>query len=153
MNFQLREYRSTDLTELTQLFYQTVHQVNCRDYSVDQLNAWADGQLDLPAWNASFLDHETIVAVNLTGQLVGFGDLAATGYLDRLYVHAAYQHQGIATTICDRLEHDYSGPAITTAASITARPFFQQRGYQIQRQQQVIRHGVALTNFVMVKYF
>ena len=36
-------------------------------------------------------------------------------------------------------------------ASITARPFFEQRGYRVVRQQQVERGGVLLTNFVMEK--
>lgn len=39
----------------------------------------------------------------------------------------------------------------TTHASITAKPFFQHRGYRVVRKQEVIRHGVALTNFVMEK--
>ena len=43
-----------------------------------------------------------------------------------------------------------SGP-VTTHASITARPFFEARGYRVVRQQQVERQGVALTNFVMEK--
>ena len=34
---------------------------------------------------------------------------------------------------------------------ITAKLFFQHRGYHVVRKQEVIRHGVALTNFVMEK--
>ena len=40
---------------------------------------------------------------------------------------------------------------ITVYASITAKPFFQNRGYMVQRQQQVERNGVWLTNYVMRK--
>ena len=60
------------------------------------------------------------------------------------------QGQGIARALCDRLEGVVSGP-VTTHASITARPFFEARGYRVVRQQQVERQGVALTNFVMEK--
>ena len=42
------------------------------------------------------------------------------------------------------------GP-VTTHASITARPFFEKRGYRVVKEQQVERHGVLLTNFVMEK--
>ena len=38
---------------------------------------------------------------------------------------------------------------ISTHASITAKPFFEKRGYRVIREQQVERQGVALTNFVM----
>ena len=40
---------------------------------------------------------------------------------------------------------------IITHASITARPFFENRGYQVVREQQVERQGVFLTNYVMEK--
>ena len=82
--------------------------------------------------------------------IVGFGDMASDGYLDRLYVHADHQGQGIATALCDRLEQAVQGP-ITTHASITARPFFEKRGYAVIKEQTVERQGVALTNFVMIK--
>ena len=146
---KLRAYRPSDCAEIAGLFYHTVHTVNAGDYTDAQLNAWATGQVDLDAWNRSFLAHESVVAVE-DGVIVGFGDMDRTGYLDRLYVHAAHQRRGIATAICDRLERAVPG-TITTHASITARPFFERRGYRVVRQQQVERRGVLLTNFVMEK--
>ncbi len=41
---------------------------------------------------------------------------------------------------------------IVTHASITAKPFFESRGYRAVFQQHVIRHGVVLTNYRMEKY-
>lgn len=145
----LRAYRAEDCKNMAQLFYDTVHTVNARDYSEDQLNAWATGQVDLEGWNASFLDHITLVA-EVNGVLAGFGDMTEEGYLDRLYVHKDYQGQGVATALCDALEGKVRG-SITTHASITARPFFEHRGYRVLREQQVERRGVKLTNFVMEK--
>jgi len=49
------------------------------------------------------------------------------------------------------LERFAAGKTFTTHASITAKLFFQHRGYHVVRKQEVIRHGVALTNFVMEK--
>ena len=79
------------------------------------------------------------------------GILDESGYLDRLYVRKDYQRQRIASAICDELERFAAGKIITTHASVTAKPFFQHRGYCVVRKQEVIRHGVALTNFVMEK--
>ena len=106
--------------------------------------------MDLKAWDASFRAHKTIIAVK-NGEIVGFGDMDETGYLDRLYVHKDYQGQGIASAICDELERFTAGKTFTTHASITAKLFFQHRGYRVVRKQEVIRHGVALTNYVMEK--
>lgn len=141
----LRPYRSEDCPVLAELFYQTVHGVCHRDYAPDQLDAWADGQVDLAAWDISFQAHTTLVA-EWDGVIAGFADLRQDGYLDRLYVHKDYQGRGIATALLDALPG-----ATLTHASLTARPFLERRGWQVVREQQVERHGVKLTNFVMVR--
>lgn len=146
---QLRRYKQSDCRELAELFYNTVHTVNAADYNNEQLNAWATGHVDLEAWNKSLQEHYSIVAVD-NGIIVGFGDIDQTGYLDRLYVHADYQGMGIATAICNKLEQSVSGK-IVTHASVTAKPFFEKRGYKVIKEQSVERQGVFLTNFVMEK--
>lgn len=145
----IREYQAADCKELAALFYQTVHTVNAKDYTEKQLNAWADGTVDLEAWDESFQEHYSVVAVE-DKIIVGFGDIDKTGYLDRLYVHKDYQGKGIAAAICDKLERGFS-EKLVTHASITARPFFEKRGYQVVKEQQVERHGILLTNYVMEK--
>ena len=147
---QLREYTPSDCAQMAELFYQTVHSVNAKDYTQEQLDAWASGEVDLPAWDASFRAHRTIVATE-NGEIVGFGDMDESGYLDRLYVHKDHQGQGVASAICDELGRFADGKTFTTHASITAKPFFLHRGYCVVRKQEVIRRGVALTNFVMEK--
>lgn len=146
----LRDYEQTDCGELAQLFYDTVHTVNAMDYTQEQLDAWATGDVDLEKWNASFLAHHTVVA-EVSGRIVGFGDMVESGYLDRLYVHKDFQRRGVATAICDALEKYSAATEFTTHASITARPFFEKRGYVVVRKQQVERRGVWFTNFAMRK--
>lgn len=147
---ELRRYRQSDCEELAALFYNTVHRINVRDYTEEQLNAWASGKADLEEWDRSLQRHFSVVAVE-QGITVGFGDIDDSGYLDRLYVHADYQGRGIATAICNQLEGTVRGD-ITTHASVTARPFFEKRGYKVVKEQQVERKGVFLTNFIMKKF-
>lgn len=132
------------------MFYQTVHSVNARDYTKEQLEVWATGEIDLREWDKSFLEHYTMVAIE-NNEIVGFGDIDKMGYLDRLYVHKNYQGKGIASAICDKLEGLVGEIKITTQASITAKSFFERRGYHIVQQQEVIRNGVTLINFLMEK--
>lgn len=99
----IREYRSSDCKEIAELFYNTVHTVNAKDYSNEQLDAWATGRIDLETWNQSLLEHYSVVAVD-DKTIVGFGDIDKSGYLDRMFVHKDYQRQGIASAICDALE-------------------------------------------------
>lgn len=146
---EIRRYQQSDCKEITELFYNTIHTVNAQDYTEEQLNVWATGKADLKKWNQSLQEHYSIVAVE-NKIIVGFGDIDHTGYLDRLFVHPEYQRKGIATAICNQLEQAVE-ENITTHASITAKVFFEKRGYKIIREQQVERQGIFLTNYLMEK--
>lgn len=147
---RIRKYGPQDCEALFRLYHDTVHSVNARDYSQRQLDAWSDGTWDPESWNRSFLEHNTVVAVE-DGGITGFGDMDPAGYLDRLYVHKDHQGKGIASAICEELERSVCADRITVHASITAKPFFENRGYVTLREQQVERKGVRLTNYVMEK--
>ncbi len=144
----LRKYKPSDCKILAELFYNTVHIINAKDYSEEQINAWANGNINLSKWNNSFLEHYTIV-VEIDGIIVGFRDIDKTGYLDKLYIHHNFQCKGIATAICNELEKSVDTSKIITHASITAKGFFEQRGYKVITKQQVERQGIFLTNYVM----
>lgn len=96
------------------------------------------------------MNHHTVIAVQ-DDQIVDFGDMDVSGYLDRLFVHKDHQGEGIATAICDKLEGFMAGKRITTFASLTAIPFFLHRRYHVVRKQEVERNGVLLTNCLMEK--
>lgn len=145
----IRKYESSDCKELAELFYNTVHTINAKDYTKEQLDAWASGQVDLEKWDQSFQEHFTVVAVE-NGIIMGFGDIDTTGYFDRLYIHKNNQRKGIATAICDQLESKVQGK-IVTHASVTAKPFFEKRGYKVLKEQQVVRKEIFLKNYVMEK--
>ena len=105
---EIRQYKPSDCKEMADLFYNTVHTINAKDYTKEQIDAWATGQVDLEKWDQSFQEHYTVDAA-LDCTIVGFGDIDKTGYLDRLYIHANDQGKGIATMICDQLEQGGSG--------------------------------------------
>ena len=145
----IKEYQRDDCKEIIELFYNTIHAVNAKDYTEEQLNAWASGNVNMEHWNRSLQEHFSLVAFE-DKIIVGFGVIDSTGYLDRLYVHKDFQRKGIATALCEELERAVSCK-ITTYASITAKPFFENRGYKVITEQQVNRQNVLLTNFVMEK--
>jgi len=149
----IREYKPDDCALLAQLFYNTVHAVNSKDYTKEQLDVWATGNIDLSEWNCSFLEHTTLIAM-CDDIIAGFADMSKDGYLDRLYVHKDYQGKGIATALINELERCAKEEQVVcfeTYDSITARPFFEKRGYTMQAENIVVREGIALTNFRMTK--
>lgn len=148
----IRKYKECDCKEIAELFYNTVHTINAKDYTKEQLDVWATGNVDLDEWNKSFLAHFTVVAIE-NEIITGFGDIAQNGYLDRLYVHKDYQNMGVARAICDVLENAVNADKIITHASITAKGFFEKRGYKVVKEQSVERKEILLTNYVMEKQF
>ncbi len=148
---RLREYAPEDLEQILKLIYDTVHTVNAADYSRAQLDAGAPAAPDVSAWEDSLAANYTVVAEN-EGVIAGFADLAPGGYFNRLYIHRDFQRMGIASELCLALENRARMQGIkelTVHASITARPFFEKRGYKLLREQRVIRRETELTNYVM----
>lgn len=148
---EIRVYRTEDCPKLAELFYDTVHSVNNVDYTEEQLSAWATGDVDLTAWDRLFRVHKTFIAVSCQGVIAGFGDISCNGYLDHLFVHRDYLRKRVGTALCDKLESAVKTEQITTHASITAKPFFEQRGYRVVKERTVFRNGVYLTNYAMTK--
>ena len=71
-----------------------------------------------------------------------------------LYIHKDYQRQGIAIALTNIIENEavlYGISELTTDVSITAKPFFEKKGYEVIRKQSVERKGQLLTNYKMRK--
>ena len=150
---EIRRYKLDDCSEIYKLYYNTVRTVNLKDYTKEQVEAWAPAGDNPDDWGKVFLDSYAVVA-ELDNKIVGFGNIDNTGYLDMLYVHADYQGMGIASSILLELEKyalDNSIKTITTYASITLKPMLEKRGFKIEKKQTVEKNGQILTNFHMIK--
>lgn len=153
---RITRYIESDTEAIVNLFYETVHSINAMDYSPLQLNAWApkeERESKIQSWKDSLSQHITFVA-KIDDQVVGFSDLTHNGHLDRLFIHKDYQGQGIAKALVDMLESEARKLnifEIDTEASITAKPFFEHRGYKVVFAQTIERKGVKLNNFKMMK--
>lgn len=151
----LRPITENDVETLIQLFHDTVHSINIKDYSKDQVDAWAPpvNEISESAWTDSFRGRHAVLA-ETEGIIVGFADAAEDGYLDRFYVHKDFQGKGIGSMLYRDIESflmDTGAGRIVTHASITALPFFLSRGFHVEKEQEVERKGVILKNFVLSK--
>lgn len=145
----IRPYNPDDAEATAQLFREAIREVCQDDYTPGQLRAWTSGCDDLGAWSASLLANDALVAEE-DDRIVGFGDIDETGYLDRLFVHKDHQGKGIGAALCGALEALAPG-GVSTHASITARPFFEARGYIVKEENIVERTGETLINYLMTK--
>ncbi|MDE6758446.1 MAG: GNAT family N-acetyltransferase [Clostridia bacterium] len=145
---RIRKYNDNDCEIVSLLFYDTVHQVNAKDYTEEQLAVWTNNPDSLKSRRKDLLNQYTLIA-EINSVIVGFGSIDKSGCLDLLFVHKDYQNQGIATALCKSLEKAFS--IIKTYASITAKSFFENRGYVVIREQEVERYGIKLKNYEMQK--
>ena len=148
---QLRPFRPEDAGACQALFVDCVRRVNSRDYTREQVEAWASLTIDQKAWRTRFDDRFAYVVTD-GNRIAGFTDMTRSGHLDRLFVSADHQGRGIARRLVERLLSDAvdnSINAMTTDASITSKPFFQRMGFSVVREQSVECRGVQLTNYRM----
>ncbi|MFI8712575.1 GNAT family N-acetyltransferase [Brevibacillus brevis] len=152
----LRRFHETDIDQIITLFYETVHTINKKDYTQEQVNAWAslaDLKQRKEVWLKALTSNMSYVA-EMNGYIVGFSDMSLQGYLDRLFVHKEHQGQGIASALVDTLESEAKKLGlieIETDSSITARPFFERKGYIVVKSQIVERNSTKLMNLRMKK--
>jgi GNAT superfamily N-acetyltransferase len=150
---QIRLFHPDDTPTLMQLFYETVHQVNCRDYSPEQLVAWAPPDMEEGQWRSRLSQPTTFVAL-FHEIIVGFCEFAADGHIGCFYTHYQHQEQGVGTALLEKVQgiaQQQQLRQLYTEASITARPFFEHHGFETLAAQQVARRGVLLGNFRMRK--
>jgi len=147
----IRAFQPGDALEIMRLFRDTVHNVNSRDYTPEQVEAWAPALMDEPRWHERLRANFTYVA-EAAGQIVGFSELERSGRIATLYVHHRYQTQGIGSRLLSDMEtraRALGARRLTAEASLTAYGFFQRRGFKLVRAQDVDLRGVSLRNFIM----
>ncbi|NDO83343.1 GNAT family N-acetyltransferase [Citrobacter sp. NCU1] len=143
----IREYHPDDFDALCEIFLRAITETASRDYSPEQIAAWA--QIDEIAWRQKLLQSETLVAV-CQQKVAGFITVRHD-YIDLLFVSPGVQRMGIATRLLQNLERRHPDTAFWVEASITAKPLFLEQGYQSVKEQQVEARGMMFTNFVMRK--
>jgi putative acetyltransferase len=147
----LRMYRPEDAPALLTLFRDTIRRVNSRDYTPEQVRAWASDDIDPQAWADRFAGRFVAVAEE-AGWSVGFADLEASGHIDRVFVSADHQGRGVARLLLSAVvaEAQRRGVArLFLEASITARPFFESQGFVVLTPQVVTLRGVEFVNYRM----
>jgi GNAT superfamily N-acetyltransferase len=150
----VRRYQDGDAKHIARIYYNTIHTVNSKDYTKEQLDAWAPySSLQDCGWQEKLDKIKPFVAL-IGDTIVGFGEFEPNGHIDCFYVHHEFQGVGVGTALMHEIETEAREkllPKIYAEVSITARPFFESKGFQIVKQQMVQIRGVELTNFVMEK--
>ena len=153
MTLRIRQFRHGDEEALLALFRNTIRNVNRRDYSAEQVCAWAPDNIDPERWQRRIRGIDPFICES-AGRIVGYADVQDSGYIDHFFVHHETQGQGVGKTLFAAITQkaDELGIAeLTSEVSITARPFFEHMGFDVVQSQVVTMNDVELTNYRMRK--
>lgn len=151
---KIRLFEAQDAEQIARLFHETIREVNIRDYSNNQVRAWAPDDIHFRNWVEVCSNRFTYVADD-AGVIAGFGELEPNGHIDCFYCHKNYQRCGVGSQIYRAIEAkavELSVQRLFTEASITAKPFFQRMGFSVVKEQQVTRRGETFINYAMEKF-
>lgn len=151
MNF--RKATISDLAEMQELFVQTIRSVCKNDYNPAQIEAWTSGAKITQRW-IDVVEKQFVLLAIIQDKISGFGTLKDNNYIDFFFIHKDFQRQGIANKIFTELELEakkHHSKIITSDVSITAKPFFEKKGFVVKIEQKNMVKGVEIINYKMEK--
>jgi putative acetyltransferase len=153
MALGIRPFAPGDEAALREVFYSSIHQLAARDYSAEQLDAWAPHDHDALAWASRIQGIKPFVAQD-GGKIAGYADLQPTGYIDHFFVAGDAGGQGVGTALMRHIHERARASGIdrlSANVSLTAQPFFERHGFQVLERHMPVIRGVALANAHMAK--
>ncbi|MGB6306203.1 MAG: GNAT family N-acetyltransferase [Steroidobacteraceae bacterium] len=149
----IRAFQVGDEPHLHQVFLSAIHGIANRDYTPEQLNAWAPEYVDPVLW-ADRMRGIAPFVVEDDGKPIAYADIQPSGYIDHFFVSARYARQGVGSKLMRRLhdEAEAKGMRVLTAnVSRTAQRFFKHWGFSIIEERQPVVRGVVIPNALMKK--
>jgi putative acetyltransferase len=151
--FAIRPWTEADTEELAEIFRRSVREVAARDYRPAQIEAWAAAPGETSTWNERMRNRVVFVAEQ-GGRPIGFIQYEPPDHIDMTYVHPEWQRRGVASALLATLEAEAkkrNAVFMNVEASITSRPFFAARGYEVITPQIVTARGQDFLNYRMSK--
>jgi putative acetyltransferase len=150
----IRRYKLEDAEDLANIYYNTIHRINSKHYTQEQVDAWApETSLNAKRWAEKFERTQPFVAV-ADESIVGFAEFEPDGHIDCFYCHHDWIGKGVGSKLMQAIEElarTQGIKRIFSEVSITAKPFFERCGFHVLVQQTVVMRGIELTNYKMEK--
>jgi putative acetyltransferase len=151
----VRIYQHGDHHFIGRIYHEAIHRLACRDYTKEQLNAWAGSEPDSGRWNRDWQERcekkRPFVKV-LDGRVIGFIELDPDGHIDCTFVDPDYVGQGMMDEIMTEVKREavrLGLPKLFAEVSITARKFFERQGFVWVRDNTAVIGEIELANFIM----
>ncbi|MGI9229372.1 MAG: GNAT family N-acetyltransferase [Gammaproteobacteria bacterium] len=151
---QIRQHQPADIPAIALLYFNTIHKVNIRDYSKQQVQAWAPAIEPAAYWRARFAERHVVVAED-NNTVLGFAEYQDDGHVDCFYVHHLHQGRGIGKAMMQDLEQALRENNISrlfAEVSLTAVGFFTACGF-VAKQERVSEYNNMQFKLVLMEKY
>ncbi|MGR3758739.1 GNAT family N-acetyltransferase [Roseobacteraceae bacterium NS-SX3] len=152
---RVRAFRAADAGALAEIFHTAVRELGRRHYTREQVQAWSPAQPDPARMLAKATDGRAVwVAVDSGDAPLAFIDLEPNGHIDMLFCRPEAAGRGLASALYEQAEAAARRRNIRllhVEASEGARPFFERKGFVLDKRRTVQRQGVLIHHYRMVK--
>lgn len=149
----IRDYVEKDAEILWTLFFNTIRNINRRDYSQSQVEAWAADSFNAEYWTKRMAGLSPFVA-EIDEVIVGYTDLQSDGLIDHFFCHHEYQGRGVGRALMNHVMKVGRSRGIRryySEVSITARPFYEHLGFSCVKEKLEKINGQELKYNLMEK--
>src|SRR5690349_22132369 len=133
---KIRRYSPGEEERLWQLYHDTTHIINGRDYTREQCERWAPAVADMSTWKARIKSRNPFVAEE-HGKILGFAELETNGHIDYFYCDHEYLRKGVGRKLYEAVEDEarcLKLPRLYAAVGVTATPFFLCIGLEVVKE-------------------
>jgi putative acetyltransferase len=159
MPVSVREMRTEDAHAFLEAHHAAVRELASADYSSKVIEAWAPRPITAEhvAFVRSNPDREYRLVAESEDRIVGIGCLAAQkDEILACYVAPSASRSGVGSAILRELERVAEGRGallLELDSSLTAEPFYRNRGYEVQGAgEQVLNNGTLMACVRMRKF-
>jgi putative acetyltransferase len=142
----VRAFRDGDEPALQAVFYSAIHTIAAKDYTPQQVDAWAPHRPNWDAWTARILALQPFV-VEDGSRIVGYADVQASGYIDHFFVSGTHGRRGVGRLLMEKLHAHAAEQKIArlfSDVSLTAQPFFAHFGFLIREHKTAVIGEVSI---------
>jgi putative acetyltransferase len=153
MNINIRNAEFEDLTELQNLFSETIMETCQNEYSLNERKVWSNAIKKTEKWKKS-LRQEFFIVAESNGEIIGFSSLKNQNYLNLMYIHKDFTRKGIASRLYENIKAKsikYGTEKLSADVSKTARPFFEKLGFRVLKENRNVVENEVVINYNMTE--
>lgn len=149
----IRLYKKGDISQVTQLFDDSVTILDTEEYSEEEARSMAPNNIHFENWEKTCLQNFTILAES-NNSIIGIAQLSRIGHISCFYCHPDNRRQGVGQKLFTALEEYALAkniPVLHTETTTLNLPFYVRMGFKTVQNQNVLIGGDIQENFIIKK--